>query len=372
MMPGARRRDRGKLNAACLIASPSGSPLNTCAALRDAASRLFRADGNVFWQKGKTAHAAERRRARLDAHRRTSRLASAAFSVAVLWPATGLAARWHQWEVTFAIRVTGGADKPVAIRLALPQDTDAQRVTDLQVVARGLEWTVVREHGEPFLLLQGKLKGARRLAVSYRVAHHREVQVVPPVAPVDAPTPDLVPFLSAAPLFQSRSILVREFLETHAGPTAAVADADLMRVILAATRNAIEHRRNGKTLVLDVLRRRQAQRIGIERAFTTFLRCARIPARLVEGVNVKASTQRKRVFWTEVWAQNRWWPVSASEGWIGRLPASYVALARDGARVLHIEGAAAEYQVHVPEGKTKPRKRKKPDSPRLAQKWQAP
>lgn len=300
-------------------------------------------------------------------------LAFAALSVALLCPAAARAARWHQWELTFAIRVTGGTGKPVAIRLALPQDTDAQRVTDLQVVARGLEWTVVREHGEPSVLLQGKLKSARRLAVSYRVARHREVEVVPPVAPVDPPTSDLVPFLSAAPLFQSRSILVREFLETHTSPTAAATDTDLMRVILAATRNAIEHRKNGKTLVLDVLRRRQAQRIGIERAFTTFLRCARIPARLVEGVNVKALSRRKRVFWTEVWAQNRWWPVSASEGWIGHLPASYVALARDGARVLSSEGGAtAEYQVHVPEGKTKPRKRKRPRPPSVGQKWQAP
>jgi len=265
--------------------------------------------------------------------------------------------------------VTG---KPVVIRLALPEDTDAQRVTDLQVAARGFEWSVAREHGEPFLLLHGKLKGARRLAVSYRIARHRQVEVVPPVSPVDPPGPDLVPFLSAAPLFQSRSILVREFLETHAGPAVATAGTDLMRVILAATRNAIEHRKDGKTLVLDVLRRRQAQRIGIERAFTTFLRCARIPARLVEGVNLNASTQRKRVFWTEVWAHNRWWPVSASEGWLGRMPASYLALARNGARVLTVEGGAtASYQIQLPEGKKKAPKRKKRPSP-LVPKWPPP
>ncbi len=41
-----------------------------------------------------------------------------------------------------------------------------------------------------------------------------------------------------------------------------------------------------------------------------------------------------------MWAQNRWWPVSASSGWIGRLPRAYVALTRDGQRALQIDGAS--------------------------------
>jgi transglutaminase-like putative cysteine protease len=111
-----------------------------------------------------------------------------------------------------------------------------------------------------------------------------------------------------------------------------------MQGILAAIRREIEHRRDGKSLTLDVLRSRQGKSIGIERVFTTSLRCAGIPARMVEGINLKSSTRRKRVFWTEVWAQGRWWPVSASGGWTGRVPRHYLALARDGARVVEVEG----------------------------------
>ena len=141
---------------------------------------------------------------------------------------------------------------------------------------------------------------------------------------------------------------MREFLDTNVAPTLARTRTDMMRAIFAVTRAQIEHDARGKTLVLDAIRRRRARNIGIERAFATFLRCARIPARFVEGVDLKLSTRHKRVFWTEVWTQDRWWPVSASAGWIGRLPTSWVAVARDGKRIVQVDaGAKASYAVQV-------------------------
>jgi hypothetical protein len=149
-------------------------------------------------------------------------------------------------------------------------------------------------------------------------------------------------------LFQSRSLLVREFLETEVAPRLADATEGVMRPIFAATRRELEHRRDGASLVLDAIRSRRAKRIGIERSFTTFLRCAGIPARMIEGINLNSATRRKRVFWNEVWLQDRWWPVSASRGWIGRLPEHYLAVARNGRRVLSVEGPAdATYTVQV-------------------------
>lgn len=252
-----------------------------------------------------------------------------------------------------AVRITGGTGAPMAVRLALPADTPTQRVGDVEVTARGLEVDVVREGDAPHVMLRGKLKGSRRVALRYTVQRTRQLAAVPAVAPLPVPPPELVAFVSPSSVFQSRSILVRDFLETNVSPRLATAgNDDLMRAILQVTREKLAWDKAGKSLTLDVIRSGKGKRIGIERAFTTFLRCARIPARMVEGVNLNSKTRRKRVFWTEVWAQDRWWPVSASQGWVGREPKSFIALTRGGQRVLTVEGPVqASYSVQaVPEG----------------------
>ncbi|MBX3027766.1 transglutaminase domain-containing protein [bacterium] len=245
------------------------------------------------------------------------------------------------WEVTVALRLDGGGGTPVSARVALPPNDDLQELRDVSVQARGLTATVVRDGDAPHVELRGKLKGARRVAVQYVVHRARATGTLPVILPLDAPPPALLPFLMPSPTFQSRSILVRDFLETNVAPMLSTPGApDLVRTLHQVTRDRFTWAGDGKTLTLDVIRSGRGRRIGIERVFTTFLRCARIPARFVEGVNLASSTHRKRVFWTEVWGQNRWWPVSASSGWIGRLPLTYVALTRDGQRAVQVEGAA--------------------------------
>lgn len=253
-----------------------------------------------------------------------------------------------RWEVTIAVRVSNGNAKPVTLRLAAPPDGPAQRLLGVEVAARGLKSSVVRDAEYPHILFTGKLKGTRRVAATYQIERQPQAETVPPVLPLDTFPPEIVPFASPAPLFQSRSILVRDFLETYAGPLLARGHLDAMRAIYQVTRRELARAKDGKSLALDVIRRRQGKRIGVERAFTTFLRCARIPARLVEGVNLASATRRKRVFWTEVWSDGQWWPVSASGGWMGQLPPSHLALARDGTRVLRVDGpVTAAYTVQA-------------------------
>jgi hypothetical protein len=287
---------------------------------------------------------------RAPAHRARAVLIAAA-SATALFPAppAARAATPSRWEVTVAIRVTGGAGAPMAVRLALPADTDAQEISDVAVTARGLDATVVRDGAAPHVLLRGKLKGSRRVAVRYLVHRRRQLAAVPAVRPVPVPPAELLPFISPSPLFQSRSILVREFLESNVSPAlGAAGDADLLRAVLRVTRERLLWDPRGKSLTLDVIRSGKGKRVGIERALTTFLRCARIPARLVEGIDLGSRTRHKRVFWTEVWANDRWWPVSAAHGWVGREPKSWLALTRDGQRVLTVDGpVSATYTVQV-------------------------
>jgi len=242
-----------------------------------------------------------------------------------------------RWEVTFALRIPA-AETPVEVRLALPPDSADQMIAGVSVKARGLKYEIAGAGEAPFVRVSSDGSEARRVAVSYEVTRQRRKLDVPRVRPVEYPPVELLPFLAPAPLFQSRSILVREFLEKNAAPRIEGAGADFLRPILAATRENLKHSRKGKSLPLDVLRSGRAKSIGIERAFCTFLRCARIPARFVEGVDLRSATTRKRAFWTEVWSSDAWWPASASRGWVGNIPSGYVALVRDGRRVVEQEG----------------------------------
>jgi len=291
------------------------------------------------------------------AARRARAVLSAGAAALALQPLAALALPpASRWDVTIAIHISGGSGAPMTVRLAVPADTPSQQVGPVEVTARGLDADVVTDAPEPSVLLRGKLKGSRRVAVGYSVHRIRQLAAVPAVQPVFAPPPELLPFVSPTPMFQSRSILVRDFLQTQVSPLlGAASNADLMRAIFQATREHLTWDRNGKSLTLDVLRSGKGKRIGIERAFTTLLRGAHIPARLVEGVNLNSTTQHKRVFWTEVWSQGQWWPVSASHGWVGRQPKSYVALTRDGQPVLHVDGDVdATYSVQAVPDRTKP------------------
>jgi hypothetical protein len=254
----------------------------------------------------------------------------------------------QRWEVTVAVHLKGGTRRPVTLRVALPFASDLRRVSDVQVMPRGLTATRVEDGEAPHVIFKGTVRRSRRVAVTYVVESERRPGAAPHVAPVLDPAPDVVPYLMPAPLFQSRSILVREFLETHVGPQVGADASRLFRAIFTATRAELTWSRDGRSLALDVIRRRQGKRIGIERALVTFLRCARVPTRFVEGVNLRSATKRKRVFWSEIWADGEWWPVSASRGWAGKLPQWYVGLARDGERVVVVDGpATASYVVNA-------------------------
>jgi len=257
------------------------------------------------------------------------------------------AASESAWDVTVAFRLTGGG-APVSLRVALPPSDEAQTLGEVTVTARGLSATVTRDGDQPHVLLRGKVKGSRRVAVRYRVQRQRLGGPLPAIAPLEAPPPALLPYLTPSPIFQSRSILVRDFLETNVGPLLdAPAAPDLVRTVHQVTRERFPWAKDGKTLTLDVLRSGRGKRIGIERLFTTFLRCAHVPARFVEGLNLASTTRHKRVFWTEVWGQNRWWPISASSGWMGRLPKAYIELTRDGQRAIQVKGGEATYSIQA-------------------------
>lgn len=249
------------------------------------------------------------------------------------------------WNVTIAVRISDAGDKPVEVHVALPADDDRQTISDINVRPRGLKSDVVRGT-DPEVVFRGRVTDSRRVSVTFRVDRTRLRLDVPAVQPAADPPLDTLEALRPAPLYPSRSILVREFLETHVAPKLRAGENDMLRAIVGAIREQLPYDKTGKSLPLDVLRRGHGLRIGRERVLTASLRSAGIPARFVEGVALSSSTRRKRRFWNEVWHEGLWYPVSVSGGWIGRLPDDCVAIASDGRRVVRSLGAGTiEYSV---------------------------
>jgi len=268
-----------------------------------------------------------------------------AFALAILLALPAAARPVDLWEITVALRVFDTEGKPIEVHVALPPDTPFQEISDIEVLDRGLTSDIVLG-AEPKVIFRGRADGDRRVSVNYRVERTPRRMRVPAVQPVVDPPRTALDALRPASLFPSRSILVREFLETHVTPRIREGETDMLRAIYAVTREQLPHNREGKSLPLDVLRRGFGLRIGLERVFTTCLRSAGIPARFVEGVNLESSTRRKRTFWTEVWVDGEWYAVSVSNGWMGRIPDAAVAIAFDGRRVMRSHGAGSvEYSI---------------------------
>jgi len=249
------------------------------------------------------------------------------------------------WEITIAARISEADDKPVEVHVALPPDTAHQTISQIDVIDRGLTSDIVLGD-EPVVIFRGRADDSRRVSVTFRVDRAPRRTRLPAVRPAVDPPRQALDALRPATLFPSRSILVREFLETYVGPELKGSDGDMVRAIYKAIREQLPHSAEGKSLPLDVLRRRIGLRIGRERVFTACLRSAGIPARFVEGIDPASKTRRKRVFWNEVWANGQWYPVSLSRAWLGRFPDEVVALTFDGRQVVRsLQAGRIEYSV---------------------------
>lgn len=272
---------------------------------------------------------------------------------------TATAQQQHEvWEVTVAVHVREAAGTPIALHIAVPANDPQQEIDQLAVTARGLATDIV-QGDHPEVILRGPVLGGKRVAITYRATLRHEPRTPAKMFATDDPPLEVVESLAPAPLFPSRSILVREFLETKVAPK-VTSKEEVLPTIYQVTRKRLTRNKDGKSLALDVIRSGEGKRIGIERCFTTFLRCARFPARFVEGLKLDSTTHRKRVFWTEAWSNGTWLPFSASGGWRGERPAAHLAVTRDGRRVVRLEGdAEIEYWVQaVPLESTLPPPRK--------------
>jgi transglutaminase-like putative cysteine protease len=91
---------------------------------------------------------------------------------------------------------------------------------------------------------------------------------------------------------------------------------------------------------VESLKRGMATPLGKCRAFVALCRAAKVPARLVAGLEVQTTgsqqsgPMRQRV-WTEVLADNRWEPFDPEHGFARELPYTYLPARRHGIELVH-------------------------------------
>lgn len=77
-----------------------------------------------------------------------------------------------------------------------------------------------------------------------------------------------------------------------------------------------------------------ATALGSTRALVALLRTAHLPARVVTGVNLQASSSRQPFYWAEVYDGQNWIPMDPAHGYLGELPAFYVPLRKGGSDLI--------------------------------------
>ena len=88
----------------------------------------------------------------------------------------------------------------------------------------------------------------------------------------------------------------------------------------------------------DALSSKRASALGSTRALVALLRSAHLPARIVTGVDLQASSQLPR-YWAEVYDGAQWLPLDPVNGYLNELPIFYIPIRKGDTELLRTENA---------------------------------
>lgn len=242
------------------------------------------------------------------------------------------------WRVELEITLRGEGRRG-SVRAPLPSSGPGQSVFDERTASEGLLFTIRTEDGQRIGVWSGRLSGV------VRVVHGFRVQTNPVRVSLPLQLPDEPP---------------REILATY---TAATTDlpvhdveiqAEIARLPLASPRDPVARLRTLFTLVSEEIGNAQtgsddavltlAAREGSARGrtllFTTLLRAAGIPARVVHGLELRGASA-VATEWTEAWIGEGWVPLSPAAGFFAERPEGLVSLHTGAAAGIEATGSEA-------------------------------
>ncbi len=93
------------------------------------------------------------------------------------------------------------------------------------------------------------------------------------------------------------------------------------------------------------LRRKSATSLGRARALVALCRAAKLPARVIAGLEIKTDVTLARRNWVEVLVGSRWEPFDPENGYAHELPHNYLATRRDGGDLIRASGVQSLHET---------------------------
>jgi transglutaminase-like putative cysteine protease len=249
------------------------------------------------------------------------------------------------WRVELEITLRGEGQRG-SVRAPLPSSGPGQSVFDERTASEGLLFTIRTEDGQRIGVWSGRLSGVVRVVHGFRVQTNAVRVPLPLTLPQEPPREILAAYTAAT---------------TELPVHAAEIQAEIARLPLASPRDPVARVRTLFTLVSEeiggavtgsddavlTLAAREGSPRGRTLLFTTLLRAAGIPARVVQGLALRGSNAVP-VQWSEAWIDERWVPLSPVDGFFAERPEGLVALhTGEGAGITATGSEAIGWRYHA-------------------------
>lgn len=246
------------------------------------------------------------------------------------------------WQVQLQITVRGLGDD-ASVRAAIPVSDARQRVFGERFTSDRLS-LAIREGAEGRTAVwRGWMEDTRRVLYDFQVQlFERDTTIPPPPHPEPGPTLR-AEYVRPSAGVPSSAGEIRALLGEIGLPERADTGGRI-RTIFAFVMHEIEAGESAGDDAILTLAQRSGSEKGRERLLVTLLRGCGIPARLVQGLELRDGTARRRL-WTEAWVGGRWVPMSATAGFFERIPPDTLALRRDDGPI--VEGVGVRAEGHV-------------------------
>ncbi len=222
-----------------------------------------------------------------------------------------------------------GHDEKVRLRVALPFETDRQKVRNEFFGAPEIPFRLKHQAGNRWGVWErDEVRGRHSVVYSSMVRTEARRFKLPEVLPRPGPyATELQAALLSAKHIQSESKDIRNLYASLVLPEQRDNLAAIVRAVYQHTQQTVKSvKLKGTTDALTCLRLGEASCGGKSRLFVALCRTAGIPSRLVGGLIMKNGTWRSSHIWAEAWLAGRWIPFCPLNGYFAEIPAHYLTL----------------------------------------------